>query len=129
MVAQRLAVAGARRALRRRRRCASSRAPAVAGITRVDEPVGELLDRFEKAAVDDVLAAGAQPAPVISRRQVRNDVTGPLAVVLDAPDVLWAGRTATNPVHRIADPAEWQVNENQQLPHTFHRCAARGGLR
>ena len=31
---------------------------AVAGITRVDEPVGELLDRFEKAAVDEVLATG-----------------------------------------------------------------------
>ncbi len=85
---------------------------AVAGITRVDEPVGELLDRFEQAAIDDVLAAGAQPAQVISRRQVRRDVTGPLAVVLDAPDVVWAGRTAINPVHRIAGPAGWQVNEN-----------------
>ncbi|MFZ0832024.1 MAG: fatty acid synthase subunit beta domain-containing protein [Mycobacterium sp.] len=85
---------------------------AVAGITRADEPVGELLDRFEQAAVDDVLAAGAQPALVISRRQTRNDVTGPLAVVLDAPDVLWAGRTATNPVHRIAGPSDWRVNEN-----------------
>ena len=91
----------------------------VAGITRVDEPVGELLDRFEQAAVDDVLASsGAGPAPVAARRRGRTDVTGPLAVVLDAPDVLWAGRTATNPVHRIADPAEWQVHEN--------RPAARG---
>src|SRR6185312_6119792 len=32
---------------------------AVAGITRVDEPVGDLLDRFEQAAVDRVLASGA----------------------------------------------------------------------
>ena len=32
---------------------------AVAGITRVDEPVGELLDRFEQAAIDEVLASGA----------------------------------------------------------------------
>ena len=38
----------------------------------------------------------------MSRRQGRTDVTGPLGVVLDAPDVLWAGRIATNPVHRIA---------------------------
>ena len=90
---------------------------AVAGITRVDEPVGELLDRFEQAAVDEVLAAGAQPEPVISRRQGRTDVTGPLAVVLDAPDVLWAGRIATNPVHRIADPADWQVHENRSAAH------------
>ena len=34
----------------------------VAGITRVDEPVGELLDRFEQAAIDDVLASDGQPA-------------------------------------------------------------------
>ena len=85
----------------------------VAGITRVDEPVGELLDRFEQAAVWEVLASGAQPVPVVCRRQGRTDVTGPLAVILDAPDVMWAGRTTTNPVHRIADPAEWQVHENR----------------
>ncbi len=83
---------------------------AVAGITRLDEPVGALLDRFEQAAVDDVLATGATPTPVTARRQGRTDVRGPLATVLDAPDVLWAGRVATNPVHRIADPADWQVH-------------------
>jgi fatty acid synthase, bacteria type len=90
----------------------------VAGITRVDEPVGELLDRFEKAAVDDALSSGAKPEPVTARRRGRADVAGPLAVVLDAPDVLWAGRTATNPVHRIADPAEWQVHENRSAGRT-----------
>ncbi|MBU8831470.1 type I polyketide synthase [Mycolicibacterium goodii] len=84
---------------------------AVAGITRVDEPVGELLDRFEQAAVDEVLAAGAEPVDVLSRRQARRDAGGPLAVVLDAPDVLWAGRMSVNPVHRIAAPSEWQVRE------------------
>ncbi|BCI82930.1 type I polyketide synthase [Mycobacterium sp. SMC-18] len=90
---------------------------AVAGITRVDEPVGELLDRFEQAAIDEVLAAGVKPVPVVSRRQARADVTGPLAVVLDSPDVLWAGRTAINPVHRIGAPSEWQVNENRSATH------------
>ena len=84
---------------------------AVAGITRVDEPVGELLDRFEQAAVDEVLAADGGPRPVTSRRQGRTDVDGPLAVLLDAPDVLWAGRTAVNPVHRIAASADWQVRD------------------
>lgn len=39
---------------------------AVAGITRMDEPVGELLDRFEQAAIDEALAAGCNPRP--SRR-------------------------------------------------------------
>ncbi len=86
---------------------------AVVGITRVDEPVGELLDRFEKASVDEVLASGAQPASVVSRRQARADVTGPLAVVLDSPDVLWAGRAAINPVHRIGEPREWQVHDSR----------------
>ncbi|MGA5464834.1 fatty acid synthase subunit beta domain-containing protein [Mycobacterium sp. NPDC050041] len=88
---------------------------AVAGITRVDEPVGDLLDRFERAAVDQAVARNGDPAPALSRRQGRADVTGPLAALLDAPDVLWAGRTATNPVHRIAEPTDWQVRDNQTI--------------
>jgi fatty acid synthase len=91
---------------------------AVAGITRMDEPVGELLDRFEQAAIDEVLATGGEPKAVTSRRLGRADVAGPLAVVLDANDVLWAGRTATNPVHRIAEPGDWQVNENRTATHS-----------
>jgi fatty acid synthase len=93
---------------------------AVAGITRMDEPVGELLDRFEKAAIDEVLSTGVQPTQVIARRQGRIDVRGPLAVVLDAPDALWAGRVATNPVHRIADPGDWQVHDGQEEPRATH---------
>ncbi len=93
---------------------------AVAGITRVDEPVGELLDRFEQEIIDRVLGAGAQPVPVVSRRQARADVTGPLAVVLDSPDVLWAGRTSINPVHRIGEPSEWQVNDVPGKPSATH---------
>jgi fatty acid synthase len=89
----------------------------VAGITRVDEPVGELLDRFEQAAIDATLATDGQPVSVVSRRQARADVTGPLAVVLDSPDVLWAGRASINPVHRIGAPEEWQVNENRSATH------------
>ena len=96
---------------------------AVAGITRVDEPIGELLDRFEQAAVDEVLAAGERPLPVASRLQVRSDVVGPLAIVLDSPDVLWAGRIAANPVHRIAPPADWLVHDNRSA--TNHSTGAR----
>ena len=101
---------------------------AVAGITRVDEPVGELLDRFEQAAIDDVLSVGGTPTPVVSRRHGRTDVSGPLGVVLDAPDVLWAGRIATNPVHRIAPPAEWQVHRNSG-PENAHATHAATGAR
>lgn len=92
----------------------------VAGITRMDEPVGELLDRFEQAAIDEVLESGAEPQAVRSRRLGRPDVTGPLAVVLDAADVLWAGRTATNPVHRIADPADWLVHDGPESLRATH---------
>ncbi|MBX9638949.1 MAG: DUF1729 domain-containing protein, partial [Mycobacteriaceae bacterium] len=49
---------------------------AVAGITRLDEPVGELLDRFEQAAIDQVLAAGAEPQDVTARRLRRADIRG-----------------------------------------------------
>ncbi|MGE2723764.1 fatty acid synthase subunit beta domain-containing protein [Mycolicibacterium pulveris] len=93
---------------------------AVAGITRVDEPVGELLDRFEQAAIDQVLATDGNPVPVVSRRFARADISGPLAVVLDSPDVLWAGRTAINPVHRIGPPEEWQVNDVPGKPSATH---------
>ncbi len=96
---------------------------AVAGITRVDEPVGELLDRFEAAAVAEVLASGAEPEPVASRLQVRSDVGGPLGIVLDSPDVLWAGRTAINPVHRLAPPSEWQVHDSRSA--TNHSTGSR----
>ncbi|MCW2661275.1 MAG: fatty acid synthase [Mycobacterium sp.] len=93
---------------------------AVAGITRMDEPVGELLDRFEQAAIDEALAAGAEPRAVTSRRLGRPDVTGPLAAVLDAPDVQWAGRTTTNPVHRIADPSDWLVHDGPESHRATH---------
>ena len=92
---------------------------AVAGITRADEPVGGLLDRFEQAAIDEVLAAERQPEPVAARRRGRNDVSGPLAVVLDAPDVFWAGRMATNPVHRVGNPDDWHVHESRSATHSF----------
>jgi len=98
---------------------------AVAGIDRVDEPVGELLDRFEKAAVDEVLATGAQPQPVASRLQVRPDARGPLGIVLDSPDVLWAGRTAINPVHRLAPPSQWQIHDDEFRSATDHSTGAR----
>ena len=93
---------------------------AVAGITRMDEPVGELLDRFEQAAIDEVLSSDGQPRAVTSRRMGRPDVTGPLSVVLDAPDVQWAGRTTTNPVHRIADPGDWLVHDGPESQRATH---------
>ena len=93
---------------------------AVAGIDRIDEPVGDLLDRFEKATADDVLAGGATATDVASRL---HDATGPLGIVLECPDVLWAGRTAINPVHRLAPPDDWHVHDSSSA--TNHSTGAR----
>ena len=59
---------------------------------------------------------GRRARSVVTRRQARADVTGPLAVVLDAPDVLWAGRTSINPVHRIGAPTSGRSTKTA-APH------------
>lgn len=83
---------------------------AVAGITRVDEPVGELLDRFEQDTAFALMRAGVTPRPVEGRR--RADVAdGVVDLVLAAPDVQWAGRTTVNPVHRLGDLDAWVATE------------------
>ncbi|WP_436838369.1 fatty acid synthase subunit beta domain-containing protein [Nocardia xishanensis] len=82
---------------------------AVAGITRVDEPVGELLDRFEQDTAYSLVRAGVVPTPVDARRAA-GVTTGPIDAVLAAPDVQWSGRTTVNPVHRLGDVAEWIVD-------------------
>lgn len=76
----------------------------VAGITRVDEPVADLLRRFEDAAVDAVLAAGAAPLEVVGLRRA-DGATGAVSLVLASPDAVWAGRAVRNPVHRLGTPA------------------------
>ncbi|WP_227998975.1 type I polyketide synthase [Nocardia australiensis] len=82
---------------------------AVAGITRVDEPVGELLDRFEQDAAYSLVRAGVVPAAVDARRAA-GVTAGVIDTVLAAPDVAWSGRTTINPVHRLGDLAEWTVD-------------------
>ncbi len=86
----------------------------VAGITRADEPVAALLRRFEDAAVDAALAAGGAPESVSGLRRV-DGVSVPLARVLSAPDVVWAGRCVRNPVHRLGDG--WVLVERDRAEH------------
>ncbi|WP_406236874.1 fatty acid synthase subunit beta domain-containing protein [Nocardia sp. NBC_01009] len=82
---------------------------AVAGITRVDEPVGELLDRFEKDTAYSLVRAGVVPVAIDGRRTA-GVTSGAIDTVLAAPDVEWSGRTTINPVHRLGDIAEWTVD-------------------
>nr|WP_239003508.1 type I polyketide synthase [Nocardia panacis] len=81
----------------------------VAGITRLNEPVGELLDRFEQNTAYTLVRAGVVPSAVDARR-VAGVTAGPIDAVLAAPDVQWSGRTTINPIHRLGDLAEWTVD-------------------
>ena len=86
----------------------------VAGIDRVDEPVAELLRRFEDATIDGLLASGRAPQRVSGRRRV--DGAGEvLSLVLAAPDLVWAGRTVRNLVHRLGD--DWVIVDPQRAEH------------
>lgn len=73
---------------------------AVAGITTKDEPVADLLDRFEAAVVSDLQAAEAPVQRGVARTTVGDDVTL-LDAARDARDVVWAGRVVDNPLRRL----------------------------
>ena len=86
----------------------------VAGIDRVDEPVADLLRRFESTVVDDVVAGGRAPLAVTGRRRV-DDASEVLSLALAAPDVVWAGRTVRNPVQRLGDG--WVLVDADRAEH------------
>ncbi|WLP91353.1 polyketide synthase [Gordonia sp. NB41Y] len=91
---------------------------AVAGITRVDEPVGDLLDRFEARVVSDLSAAGETPVPVESRKQAGLvEADGALTTVLEADDVNWAGRMVPSPIARLGDRDRWTVISGERAEH------------
>lgn len=85
---------------------------AVAGITQVDEPVADLLRRFEAGILDAV--SDAAPAVVPGLRRAP-ETTGAVSLVLAAPDAVWAGRTVINPVRRLGD--DWLVVTPERAEH------------
>ena len=90
----------------------------VAGITRADEPVGELLARFEAEAIGRALAADAEPCrrerladpgpvpPPLADAIAGQD--GPVAALCGAPSLLIAEhdglRSRPNPLWRVVVP-------------------------
>ncbi len=91
---------------------------AVAGITRVDEPVGELLDRFEAQVTAELAAAGGQPIPVDGRKRAGViSGEGAVAAILEADDVEWAGRIVPNPATVIGDRGRWVVVDPDRAEH------------
>ena len=91
---------------------------AVSGITRVDEPVGDLLNRFEAQVAADLRTAGEQ-AQVVAARRHRDIVpaSGPLAVLIEAEDVLWAGRQVRNPIALLGDRDAWEIYDGEYAEH------------
>ncbi len=74
---------------------------AVGGITVADEPVADLLDRFEAAIVADLQAVDTPVKPAASRTTVGEGTTT-IDAALASDDVVWAGRVVRNPLHRLA---------------------------
>jgi len=85
---------------------------AVEGITRVDEPIAELLNRFETAVIASVSDSGRR---VDGRRRTDN-LQGPVSLVLAAPDVDWDGRVVRNPVAHLGADG-WVVVGPERAEH------------
>ncbi|MDO4909377.1 MAG: DUF1729 domain-containing protein [Corynebacterium sp.] len=73
---------------------------AVAGITKLNEPVADLLDRFNAASISRLETSG---------QEVQEGASA-LEHILTAPGMNWAGRDVQNILHRIAPASEWVIN-------------------
>lgn len=80
----------------------------VAGITRVDEPVGELFSRFEEALVAALDASGAQEAPVWSRF---HDAADAESFIREVPFIQWAGTLVANPAKTMPSRTAIRIDE------------------
>ncbi|WP_345001672.1 fatty acid synthase subunit beta domain-containing protein, partial [Tsukamurella soli] len=83
---------------------------AVVGITQVDEPVGQLLDRFEAEQVRRLIDAGESARRVPGRRFRSGVESAALAHALSAPNVLWAGRLVLSPIGKLGPADSWLVH-------------------
>ena len=84
---------------------------AVDGITQVDEPVADLLRRFESAVVEAVEA----PAVGVDGLRRSDGLVGPVSLALAAPDVDWDGRIVRNPVRALG--GGWVVVNPERVEH------------
>ncbi|HEY9311749.1 fatty acid synthase subunit beta domain-containing protein [Williamsia sp.] len=91
---------------------------AVAGITRVDEPVGDLLNRFEAQVVTDLAGTGEQAQPISARRRSGlADVDGVLGSVIESLNVQWSGRLVANPIALLGDRDAWEFPSTERGEH------------
>ncbi|WP_144794068.1 type I polyketide synthase [Corynebacterium singulare] len=75
---------------------------AVAGITKKNEPVADLLTRFEQATTDALLKQGSTPQKAFSRL---NSAADAAAFLRSAPSLLWHGHLMANPAYEMDENA------------------------
>ncbi|QWW19412.1 DUF1729 domain-containing protein [Schaalia sp. 19OD2882] len=80
----------------------------VAGIDRIDEPVGDLFARFEAAIVEDLQASDAPVSHVWSRFGNAADMETFLRSV---PTIQWAGNLVANPANAMPDATSIVIDE------------------
>ena len=78
----------------------------VAGIDRVDEPVADLLGRFEEACVE---AVDGEPVEIYARL---NESKNERDLLLAAPHIVWHGNLIDNPAHVLKDGAFELIEED-----------------
>lgn len=70
----------------------------VAGIDRINEPVGELLGRFEQACVTRAETSGVK---AVARACRQDDAATAEEQIIAAPHIMWAGNLVDNPAHQL----------------------------
>ncbi|HUS22744.1 MAG TPA: fatty acid synthase subunit beta domain-containing protein [Aeromicrobium sp.] len=83
----------------------------VDGITQADEPVADLLRRFESA----VVAAVDSPSAGVDGLRRSDGLVGPVSLALAAPDVDWDSRIVRNPVKALG--TDWIVVNPERVEH------------
>ncbi|BAU96830.1 fatty-acid synthase II [Corynebacterium suranareeae] len=71
---------------------------AVAGITKANEPVAELLDRFVDATIERITEHDSRSRDIMGK-------------VLSSPGTFWAGRNIPSVIHSLGDADKWSRSE------------------
>ena len=79
---------------------------AVAGITKANEPVADLLDRFNEEAIKQLVSAG---------EEITEYVPDPVRRVLAAQGTYWAGRNQSSFITRLGDVDKWEHTEDTAI--------------
>jgi len=101
---------------------------AVGGIQSVDEPVADLLTRFEDHLVDQLISGG-QPVNKVTRLRRHGPTAefgGALAALLEAPTVVCEGKIIVNPALAFAPIEDWVLNSDE-LGVITHASLTLGG--